>query len=187
MNGRGRLLIVLFTMAAMPSFADTKIATAAWGENRLEGLSRADLQYTSESESDAVVATEGREGVYIGSGDGTAIGAKLRGRLRWSLWSGNCLYPLVRSAQSVPEGLHLCTLNPAGFIETEDGARIRFEGRGYGLRDSEKYQTNLTLIFSTEDVRYEWLTKVVAVMEGEFDEKTGRAIWNVYVPSGSRK
>ena len=26
---------------------------------------------------------------------------------------------------------------------------------------------------------------VVAVMEGEFDEKTGRATWNVYVPAGS--
>jgi len=38
--------------------------------------------------------------------------------------------------------------------------------------------------FGTEDVRYEWLTKVVAVMEGEFDEKTERATWNVYIPAG---
>jgi len=37
-----------------------------------------------------------------------------------------------------------------------------------------------------EDVRYEWLTKVVAVTDGDFDEKTGRATWNVYVPAGSR-
>ena len=73
---------------------------------------------------------------------------------------------------------------PGGFIETDDGARIRFEGRGYGLRNSEKYQTNLALIFSTEDVGCVWLTKVVAVMQGEFDEKTGRAPWNVYAPSG---
>src|SRR5262249_45046639 len=77
-------------------------------------------------------------------------------------------------------------INPAGFIETEDGARIRFDGRGYGLRNSEKYQTNLTLIFSTEDFRYERLTRLVAVMEGEFDEKTGRATWHVYAPVGSR-
>jgi len=90
------------------------------------------------------------------------------------------------SGQPVPEGLHLCTINPAGFIETEDGARIRFDGRGYGLRSSGKYQTNLTLIFSTEDTRYEWLTKVVVVIEGDFDEKTGRATWNVYAPAGSR-
>ena len=75
---------------------------------------------------------------------------------------------------------------PWGSSKTLDGARIRFDGRGYGLRSSEKYQTNLTLILSTEDVRYEWLTKVVAVTDGDFDEKTGRATWNVYVPAGSR-
>ena len=186
MNGIKRLLIGFVTVAAMPAFADTNIATTSSSDNGLEALFKADLQYRSESQSDAVVVAEGRDGVYIGSGDGTVAGDRLRGTIRWSQWSGNCLYPLVRSGQSVPEGLHLCTINPAGFIETQDGARIRFEGRGYGLRNSEKYQTNLTLIFSTEDVRYEWLTRVVAVMEGDFDEKTGRATWNVYAPLGSR-
>ncbi|MEY2608882.1 MAG: hypothetical protein QOH31_6763 [Verrucomicrobiota bacterium] len=72
----------------------------------------------------------------------------------------------------MPERLPLCTINPAGFIETQDGARIRFNGRGYSFRSSEKYQTNLTLVFGTEDVRYEWLRKVVVVLEGEFDERT---------------
>jgi hypothetical protein len=186
MNGTKNLLIVLVIAAAMPVFADTKTTSISSSEDRLEALFKADLQYRSEAESDAVVAAEGREGVYIGSGDGTVTGDRLRGTVRWSLWSGNCLYPLARSGQSVPEGLHLCTINPAGFIETQDGARIRFDGRGYGLRSSEKYQTNLTLVFGTEDVRYEWLTKVVAVMQGEFDEKTGQATWNVYVPAGSR-
>jgi hypothetical protein len=185
MNSTKKLLLSLVTVAAMPAFADTKTTATSSGQSRLEALFEADLQYRSESESDAVVDAEGREGTYVGSGDGTAIGDRLRGTVRWSLWSGNCLYPLVRSDQSVPEGLHLCTINPAGFIETQDGARIRFDGRGYGLRSSEKYQTNLTLVFGTEDDRYQWLTKVVAVMEGEFDEKTGRATWNVYVPAGS--
>jgi hypothetical protein len=185
MNRTKTLLIGLVTVAAMSAFADTKATTSSADENRLEVLFKADLQYRSESESDAVLVAEGREGVYIGSGDGTATGDRLRGTVRWSLWSGNCLYPLVRSGQSVPEGPHLCTINPAGFIETLDGARIRFDGRGYGLRSSENYKTNLALVFSTEDVRYEWLTKVVAVMEGAFDEKTGRATWNVYVPGGS--
>jgi len=187
MNGTKKLLIGLVIVAAMPAFADTKTTNTSSGETRLETLFKADLQYRSESQSDAVVVAEGREGVYIGSGDGTVTGDQLRGTVRWSLWSGNCLYPLVRSGQSAPEGLHLCTINPAGFIETEDGARIRFDGRGYGLRSSGKYQTNLTLVFGTEDVRYEWLTKVVAVMEGEFDEKTGQATWNVYVPAGNRR
>ena len=184
MNARKKLLLAVVT-AALSSFADAKTTTTYSGESDLEKLFVADLRYTSESESDAVVPAEGREGVYIGSGDGTATGARLRGTLRWSLWSGNCFYPVVRSGQSVPQSLHLCTLNPVGFIEAEDGARIRFDGRGYGLRSSESYQTNLALVFGTEDLRYEWLTKVVAVMEGEFDEKTGRAIWNVYVPAGN--
>lgn len=183
MNKTKKLLIGLVTVAAMQAFADTKTATTSSGESRLEALFKADLQY--KSDADAVVAGEGREGTYIGSGDGTVTGDRLHGTVRWSLWSGNCLYPLVRSGQSVPEGLHLCTLNPAGFIETADGARIRFDGRGYGLRSPERYQTNLTLVFGTEDARYSWLTKVVAVMEGEFDEKAGHAIWNVYVPAES--
>ena len=173
MSAAKKFLVGLVTVA-LSAFADTEIATAYPGEGDLEKLFKADLRYKSESESDAVVPGEGREGVYIGSGDGTAIGAKLRGTLRWSLWSGNCLYLAVRSGQLVPENLHLCTLNPVGFIETEDGARIRFDGRGYGLRSAEQYQTNLTLVFSAEDVRYEWLTKVLGVMQGEFDEKTGR-------------
>ena len=74
-------------------------------------------------------------------------------------------------------------MNPTGFIETQDGARIRFDGRGYGLRSPKKYKTNFTLVFGTEDARYTWLTKTLGAMEGEFDEKSGRAIWNVYVPA----
>jgi len=40
-------------------------------------------------------------------------------------------------------------------------------------------------VFGTEDARYAWLSKVPAVMEGEFDEKAGRATWNVHIPRGS--
>jgi hypothetical protein len=181
------LTACLLAKGESPINRPNETATACSDQSRLEPLFKADLQYRSESEEDAVVAAEGREGAYIGSGDGTATGDRLRGAVRWSLWSGDCLYPLVRNGQSVPEGLHLCTINPAGFIETQDGARIRFDGRGYGLRGPEIYQTNLTLVFSTEDARYTWLTKLLGVMEGEFDEKAGRASWNVYVPAGSHR
>src|SRR5262249_28574055 len=99
----------------------------------LEPLFHAELQFQSASEKDAVVDAEGHEGAYIGSGDGTVAGS-IRGTLRWSFWSGNCLYPLIRKGQPVPKELHLCTMNPSGYIETADGARIRFDGRGYGLR-----------------------------------------------------
>jgi len=76
-------------------------------------------------------------------------------------------------------------MNPSGFIETLEGARIRFDGRGYGLRSPDKYRVSVTLVFGTENARYAWLSKVPAVMEGEFDEKAGRAMWNVHVPHGS--
>lgn len=163
----------------------TKSQLATSESRHVEPLFRAVLQFRSEVERDAVVAAEGREGAYIGSGDGTLTGERIRGTVRWSLWAGNCLYPLVRSGQAVPDGPHLCTMNPGGFIETSDGAQIRFDGRGYGLRSPEQYRMSLTLAFSTEDARYAWLAGMLAVMEGEFDEQAGRAVWNVHVPSGS--
>jgi hypothetical protein len=119
----------LVTVAAMPAFADTKTTTNSSGQSRLEALFEADLQYRS---ADAVVVSEGREGTYIGSGDGmrTAIGFEERFVGRYG--PGTTFIPW--SGRSVPEDLHLCTINPAGFIETQDGARIRFDGRSYGQR-----------------------------------------------------
>jgi hypothetical protein len=76
MNGTKNLLIGLVTVAAMPAFADTGAPSVSAGGSRLEALFRADLQYKSESESDAVVIAEGHEGVYIGSGDGTVTGGQ---------------------------------------------------------------------------------------------------------------
>jgi len=46
----------------------------------LEPLFQAVLQYRSEA--DAVVAVEGHEGAYIGSGDGTVKGERIRGTIR---------------------------------------------------------------------------------------------------------
>jgi hypothetical protein len=73
-------------------------------------------------------------------------------------------------------------LNPGGFIETDDGARIGFDGKGYGLRSPEQYRLGMTIVFRAEDPRYEWLNTRVGVMEGHFDERAGRATWNVYIP-----
>jgi hypothetical protein len=148
----------------------------------LVSLFTATLQFTSESPADAVVPPDGREGLYLGSGNGVVSGERVRGALSWSFYSGNCLYPLVRRGQTVPEDLHLCTLNPGGFIDAEDGARIRFDGKGYGLRSPERYLLSMTLAFSTEDERYTWLARMLSVMEGEFDERVGRATWREYVP-----
>jgi hypothetical protein len=40
----------------------------------------------------------------------------------------------------------------------------------------------MTLAFRTGDARYAWLNRLLGVMEGDFDEKPGRAAWHVYVP-----
>ena len=161
MNRTKNLLIGLVTVVAMPAFADTKTTTSSSDENRLEALFKADLQYRSESEIRRCRGCRRTRRCLHRKWrwNGDRRSASRSGSLVAMVWE--CPYPLIRSGQSVPGGLHLCTISPAGFIETPDGARIRFDGRGYGLRSSEKYRTNLTLIFSTEDVRYEWLTKVV--------------------------
>ena len=164
-----------------------KTANTLTGTNGLEPLFTAVLQYRSNSQSDAAVSTEGREGALIGSGDGRATGEQVEGTVLWSLWSGNCVYPSLRRGQPIPDGLHLCTMNPGGLIQTPDGAQIRFDGKGYGLRTPKKYHVSLILSFGTEDTRYAWLRKVLGMVEGDFDEKAGRATWRVYVPTGSHR
>lgn len=152
---------------------------------RLTHLFNVMLQFTSDSPAVAVVSAEGRDGVYIGSGDGTVVGERVRGSISWSLYAGDCLYPRIRKGERVPDDLHLCTLNPGGFIETDDGAHIRFDGRGYGLRSPDWYRVSATLTFATDSSVYEWLTTLLAVMEGDFDDKAGSAIWRVYVPNSA--
>jgi hypothetical protein len=165
-------------MGQMTSARDPAVASVE--HDRPTRLFSAVLQYRPEAEQDAAVHPLGHEGEYIGSGDGSAEGDRLSGTLHWSLWAGECVYPLVRRGQRVPDGLHLCTMNPVGFIETGDGARIRFDGRGYGLRSPDAYRTSLTLVFGTEDPRYGWLIRILGLVQGEFDEQAGRATWDVY-------
>ncbi len=144
------------------SLSDTETATQAPATElqpwlSLEPLFRAELRYTSESPADAVIPPEGREGVYIGSGDGTVDGL-VQGNIRWSFYSADCMYLLVQRGEAVPPGQHLCYANPGGFIETRDGARIRFDAKGYGLRGFDAARSHLwrlvmALQFSTEDPR----------------------------------
>ncbi len=165
------------------STTDTETAADGTTASKpLTSLFRAVLQFTSDSPADAVVSADDRDGAYIGSGDGTVTGERVSGTMSWSLYAGDCLYPLIRSGQAVPDELHLCTLTLGGFIETHDGARLRFDGRGYGLRNAVRYLWSATLAFRTESAEYEWLTTALAVMEGDFDEKAGRAVLNVFVP-----
>jgi hypothetical protein len=149
---------------------------------RLELFFQAELTFASDSPSDAVISGDACDDAYIGTGNGTIAGERLAGTVSWSLYAGNCLYPLIRAGHTVTDELNLCTLNPGGFINTHDGARIRFDGRGYGLRSAERYLMSATLAFRTDAAQHTWLNKVLAVMEGDFDERAGHAVWNVFLP-----
>lgn len=157
----------------------------------LEPLFDAELRYTSESEADAVMPADGREGVYIGSGDGTVTGETPHGTIRWSFYSVDCMYLLVRRGEAVPPGQHLCYDNPGGFIETKDGARIRFDAKGYGLRGFDPARPHLwrlvmALQLSTDDRRYAWLNTRLGVWEGEFNEQIQSANYRAYLQGGAR-
>ncbi len=98
----------------------------------LTPLFEARLQYQSDMK--VVVSAETREGELVGSGDGTVTGASLSGKVRWSMYAGNCAYVFVRAGLLPPPGQHLCTVHPAGIIATDDGAEIWFDAKGYGGR-----------------------------------------------------
>jgi SAM-dependent methyltransferase len=63
------------------------------------------------------------DGALVGSGDGAVRGPKLTGTLEWTLFE--------------QPGDTMCAMAPVATITIGDGARIRFEGRGYGISRSQ--------------------------------------------------
>jgi hypothetical protein len=103
------------------------------------------------------------------------------------MYSGNCAYVFVQAGVEPPPGQHLCTVNPDGVIETDDGAQIWFDAKGYGLREfneTQPHMWNLSMAiqFKTSDERYQSLNTTLGVLISEFDEAVGRALWRVYIP-----
>jgi hypothetical protein len=151
----------------------------------LNPLFEARLQYQPDME--AVVSAETREGELVGSGEGSVSGGQLSGKTRWSMYAGNCAYVFVRAGLEPPPGQQLCTVHPAGVIETSDGAEIWFDARGYGLRGADQGQPHLwrltmAIQFTTTDQRYQWLNTTLGVAVSEFDERAGRALWRAFIP-----
>jgi len=104
------------------------------------------------------------DGALIGSGDGAIHGPKLTGKLEWTLFE--------------QPGSTMCAMAPVARITTGDGAQIRFEGRGYGIRSSPSdptWRVAATLYLTTDDSRYSWLNGALALWEGEFNEATAHA------------
>ncbi len=108
------------------------------------------------------MSAETREGELVGSGDGTMMGALLKGAARWSLYAGNCAYVFVRAGLEPPHDQHLCTVHLADVIETSDGVQVWFDARVYGLRGADQSHLHLWTLtmavqFTTTGQRYQWL------------------------------
>jgi hypothetical protein len=132
----------------------------------LAHLFDAELVYRSEMEP----LTRAGEGELIGSGDGNVVGDSIAGALAWTLFE--------------QPGKLSCAMNPVAVIETEDGARIRLEARGFARRSDEAsrvWAVAATLRFESEDKRYQWLDNALGVWEGEFDADAHRARYHAYV------
>jgi hypothetical protein len=79
-------------------------------------------------------------------------------------------------------------VNPRGVIETDDGAKIWFDAKGFGLRGYDpvepgRYILTLSLRFSTGDRRYTWLNSVLGLWEGRFNERTASSSYTAYLPA----
>jgi Protein of unknown function (DUF3237) len=132
----------------------------------LAHLFDAELVYRSDMEP---LTSEG-EGELIGSGDGTVVGETIAGALAWTLFER--------------PGSLVCAMNPVAVIETDDGARVRLEARGFARRSDEAspiWAVAATLRFESDHERYRWLDNALGVWEGEFDADAHRARYQAYV------
>jgi hypothetical protein len=136
---------------------------------RLEQWFEIELQYTQQFPDAATV--KGRVGEYIGSGQGSVNGSRLRGQVsRWDLYED--------------VGDVVCRSNLSGVIETDDGAKIRFDTMGFfKVPDKSKshlWVTTAGVQFETDDERYAWLNDVLGIWEGTFNMETYRHHYQVY-------
>ncbi len=148
-----------------------------------EHLFDAELEYRTDMAP--VVPAEGREGKLLGSGEGRAEG-RIRGTVRFSFYEEGC--PLDPGFLDAPadarlaEGDYLCKTNPGGVIETDDGATIQFDAKGFALRleaQAPIWKVASAIRFATDHPAYRWLNDLLSLYEGEFNERTGRGTWRV--------
>ncbi len=144
---------------------DAAMQTAS---SQLEHLFSLELKYQGPVE----LAPMGEKvGKLVGGGDGTLKGPKIKGTVRWSNYE--------TTGQD-----EVCSLQVPGVIQTDDGARIQFEGREFAMpaADSPKRWSVAGVIrFRTEDDRYKWLNKVFALAKGTFDYESGIARWDAFI------
>ena len=136
--------------------------------------------------SESFISAKNRDGPFIASATGTITGEEIHGKIKMSFYAADCAYLLVQAGVDPGPGQHLCKENDGGIIETEDGAKITFDTRGYGLRGADplnpkKWRLAMAVQFSTKDKRYQWLNTAFGLWEGQFDEEQGRASYKTYI------
>jgi hypothetical protein len=123
------------------------------------------LEYKQNKEP---VSKDGKVGEYLGSGEGFVHG-RINGTVHWSLFED--------------QSGALCASNLFGIITTEDEAEIKFDTMGFFRRPdpgSHIWQNSSGVSFETDDSRYQWITEVMGVWEGEFDMKAYQHRYQVY-------
>ena len=118
------------------TISQTKNLTAV----RNDGLEHAfDFDLQAAPGREPFVSTKNREGAFIVNGVGTVNGEMIHGKIKMSFFAIDCAYLLVQAGVDPRPGQHLCKENDGGVIETEDGAQITFDTKGYGLRGSRPF------------------------------------------------
>ena len=154
------------------------------GKSELEYLFDFELHATPDNKP--YISAQGREGSFITNSVGTLTAGKIRGKIRMSFFALDCAYLLVQAGRDPGPGQHLCKENDGGVIETEDGARISFDTKGYGLRGADPsfprhWRLAMAVQFSTTDKRYSWLNTAFGFWEGQFDEEKGAVNYKGYI------
>ncbi len=145
------------------------------------------MEWQAHPDAPVVVPARDRDGVLLGSGEGTVRGAHLNGSLRFSMYSAECpmdpgfLDDLGTSLDDLDD--HVCRVTPGGVIQSDDGARIQFDVQGFGLRIAKpavRWTLTGAIRFATESVGHAWLNRVMGVWEGQFFEQDGSARYEIH-------
>jgi hypothetical protein len=174
-------------MSGLSTATAGKLQSGTLHSSKIDGeLERSfDFDLEANPNREPYVSSRNREGVFITNSTGTVTG-EIRGKIKLSFFAQDCAYLLVQAGVEPSPGQHLCKENDGGIIETEDGAKITVDTKGYGLRGADpanpkKWRLAMTVQYSTNDQRYSWLNTAFGFWEGEFDEKTGRANYRGYI------
>ena len=107
----------------------------------------------------------------VAQGDGRLEGDRIPGVLTFSQLA-------KRFAEET-----FCTTFITGFLETDAGPEIFYEGLGYATpRTKDRWSYTASVLFEEPEPPYEWLQDLPAVWQGELDGPGRRVRYRVFVP-----